>query len=235
MAILVVSCTSEPGSIPDQSLVETALAQLVATAAEETASAGNQIVLTTETIEIITQTPSVEDTKENNSSRDNEFALNYLTSQNSGDVTVEIGRVLIGDKDYIEEAIDIDFDECPEFQDKPVVGEIIFIVTNNTNQVITIYPDRGTVVIGSEQIDLFDFSLCGAVIGEDIGGDFFPGVTAIGGLWFGIKRSSVNDVTNMIVSIDAPRNQEYDELGPDYYLDLDLSNHVFEEYPPELK
>lgn len=224
-AVLLVSCGGSPAATPDQALVETAKAQIMASAMET----ANAELLATNT-PISTQLPASAESPP----PDKQFALNYLGSQDRGGVVVEIARVLVGDKVAVGNDINNSFDYCEAFKSTTVVVEIVFRVTNNTDQVISIYPDQGTVVIGNEQINLIDFLFCGQ-FGDDFSGDIFPGVTAIGGMWLGIKRSSVADVNSMIISFSGPSDQNYNSLGPDYYFELDISNHIFEELPAELQ
>ena len=92
---------------------------------------------------------------------------------------IEIVRVLIGTKDAVEEITGNDFSELDD-----VVGELFFKITNDTDVTADVYPDQGTVQIGSEQIELSDY-LYFATVGEDVGGEIYPGVTKVGGIWFG--------------------------------------------------
>ena len=75
------------------------------------------------------------------------YAWNYLASQDSGGLTVQIARVLIGEKS----AVGIDFSNGGTytlFDDKPVVAEIDFIISNKTDKTINIYTDQDMVVAG---------------------------------------------------------------------------------------
>ncbi len=223
--VLLVSCGGSPAATPDHALVETAKAQIMASAMET----ANAELLPTNT-STSTQLPASTESLPS----DKEFALNYLGSQDRGGVVVEIARVLVGDKVAVGTEMGNNFNDCDAFKSTTVVVEIVFKVTNNTSQVISIYPDQGTVVIGNEQTDLVDFLFCGE-FGDSFSGDIFPGVTAIGGMWLGIKRSSVADVNSIIISFGGPSDKNYNSLGSDYYFELDLSNHIFEEYPTELQ
>ncbi len=163
------------------------------------------------------------------------FAQNNLGYQESGGIIIEVAHVLIAEKDFGFQLMGDDFNTITEFQDKLAVGRIILKVTNQTDQVLKVYPDQGYIIIKNEQIELFDYALAGAGFGEDIGGEIFPGVTQIGGLWFGIKRTPYDQVNQIVVAIDAPWDDSYDVLGDDFYFTIDLSDHVYEELPDELK
>ncbi|MDH5508085.1 MAG: hypothetical protein OEZ02_12760 [Anaerolineae bacterium] len=158
------------------------------------------------------------------------IAINFGAQQESGGLLVEIARVLIADKTALEQ----DFDLIGIFEDKPVVGEIIFKITNNTEGILTIYPEQGVVIIGTEQINLGDFYFA-TKFGDAISGDIYPGVTVIGGLWFGIKRSSVSAIHSLTIAFDAPINIEYETIGENFQFEVDLSKQTYEELPDELR
>jgi hypothetical protein len=180
-----------------------------------------------------TPTTAQTETATNLGAGGNIFALNYLGSQTSGGVTIEIARVLFGDKDVTNAAVGGVFDQFDNFQDKTVVVEIIFKVTNSGTQVASVYPDQGTVVVGSEQVSLFDYFMTES--GESFSGDIFPNVTLIGGLYFGLKKSQVAEISQMTIAIDGPFDSNFNKLGQDFYFQIDLSNHVFQDLPDELK
>lgn len=159
------------------------------------------------------------------------FALNNLGVQSSGGLEIEILRVLIGEKGALE-ARGFDFFAAGAFDDKPVVGEVVFRVTNTTDEVLNVYPDQGTVVVNNEQIDLAEYMFYS--FGDDVGGEIFPGVTSIGGVWFGLKRVNVQDADRMIIAIDAPHTNNLDSVGEGYYFEPDVSNHVFEPMPESM-
>ena len=163
------------------------------------------------------------------------IALNFLGEQESGGVTIEIGRVLVGDKALLEYDLGKTF-SADIFADKDVVGEVIFVITNNSDQTVNLYPLQGSAQIGSEQIDLLDYAFADVQFGENIDGELFPGVQKIGGLWFGIKRSSLDEINQITFRITAPTSSDtYQRLGEDYEIAVDLSNRTFEPLPEELK
>lgn len=45
----------------------------------------------------------------------------------------------------------------------------------------------------------------------------------------------MSEVQSMIVAIDQPRDDDGNRIGEDFYIELDLSNHVFEPLPDEFK
>jgi hypothetical protein len=163
------------------------------------------------------------------------IALNYVAEQDSEGVVVQIGRVLVGDKEYVQATTSNSYD-ADIFADKDVVAMLIFSITNNTDKTVTINPFMGSVQINTEQIDLFDYSIRNFTFGDQLSGEIFPGVTKIGGIWFGIRRSQLEDIQDMTVRIEAPRDaSDFSRLGPDYELRIDLSRRVFEELPADLR
>ena len=110
----------------------------------------------------------------------------------------------------------------------------IYVTPNTTDKKIVVFPDLSTVVINDEQIYLWEWPHS-SYVGEGVSGEIFPGVTLIGGTWFGIKRSEVPDINKIIVSFRGPNDGEsYESLGPDFYFDIDLAEHIWEEIPEDL-
>lgn len=163
------------------------------------------------------------------------IALNYVAEQESGGIIVQIGRVLVGNKGDVEATTGNNFEQAGEFADKDVVAELVFVITNNSDQTVDIYPDQGTVQVNSEQIELLDYAFSGASFGDDLGGEIFPGVTKIGGLWFGIKRSTLEDIDGMIIRFGGPHGADsFESLGPDFEIVVELSDRAYEPIPEEL-
>lgn len=157
------------------------------------------------------------------------ISKNYVASQDSGGVILEVARVLIANKD----AVDIDFSDEELFDDKLVVMEIIFRLVNNTDETIEINIHRGLIAVNSEQVQLNDYWL-NTDFGDDFYEDQLPGVTAIGGYWVGLKRTAVEDVTKILIRIDHPTDTDYNRLGPEYIFEIDVEDWGWEELPEEL-
>lgn len=158
-------------------------------------------------------------------------AKNYIGSQESGGVILEIARILIAQK----EAIDEDFSRSELFDDKPIVVEVILKIINNTDKTVTVYADQGKIAVNGEQIELFDYALEGARFGDDLGGEILPGVTVIGGIWIGVKRTPFDDINKIIIQISSPRDADYHELGPEFNITVDVVDWGYEEVPDELR
>jgi hypothetical protein len=158
------------------------------------------------------------------------FAWNYLATQESGGIMLEIARLVIADKQTIGQ----DFDKYGKYEDYTIVGEIVFRVTNQSDKTISVYPDQGTVIVGSEQISLIDFMMLGT-FGDDLGGEIYAGITKIDGIWFGIKRTPIDEIKSITIIIDAPNDDNFNTLGEKFNIVIDLSVRKNEPLPDELK
>jgi len=149
---------------------------------------------------------------------------------------VEIVRILIGESEILDSQLVSETLELSEaLLDKPVVGWLVFSITNNSGYGIHLHPRRGTVLINGEQIELKDYESYTSV-SDNFDGAYFPGEQVIGGgVWFGIESSEVDEITEMTIMMHGPHFIEKDEYGESYYFVLDLSDHVFEELPEDLK
>ena len=163
----------------------------------------------------------------------NYFAWNYLAGQESGGLQVEIARFVLADKTAVDEDLTAG-GLTTIFDDRPVVGEIIFIITNPTQRIISVYPDQGKVIGGGEQIDLLEFASA-AEFGDNFSGEIHPGVTVIGGIWFGFKRTPIDRITSVTIVFNAPHNQNFDSLGPGFKIVLGLNDRQNQPMPDELK
>jgi len=164
---------------------------------------------------------------------ENEFGWNYLASQDSGGVIVQIARVLFGNRAAMPP--DFRFDEIELFQDRPVVGEIVFIVENSTPSTVQIYPNEADVLVGAEQINLLEFAFPETQFGDEFSGDIPSGARVIGGIWFGLKRTPLEQINSMTIAFESPGNETSYSLGPDYNFVLDLSIKKHDPIPDELR
>jgi hypothetical protein len=224
LALFISACAAPETQVNPQAAQETAFAMAWTTVAQTQASMPT--TLPTETmLPPATETPSSVfkqgDTRK--------YSWNYLGSIDSGGVAITIGRVVIAEKD----AMAIDFSKGKIFDDKPVVAEVMFIIENKTSGMISVYPDQGKIMVGSEQINMMDFSFAGTSVGGVYSGDILPGAKLIGGLWVGFQRTPLNDINSMTIFINAPHDKDFNSLGQDYTFNLDLSQKQFVEYPAE--
>ncbi len=235
--VILSSCSSSESSIA------TAVAETLAFQSEKAIPRIEPTLVTTPAIvptnTDVPPTSTILPTATNTSSPavtspESKFAWNFLGEQESGGVKVEIGRVLIAEKSAIDQDFSKDGKDTT-FDNRLILAEIIFIVSNNTDKVISIYPDQGKVIASGEQVDLVDFLWAGTNIGDNVSGEIYPGVTVIGGLWFGFKRISLSDIQEMTIVFDAPTDENYNTLGTDFKFVLDLSDRKFEPLPEEFK
>jgi len=158
------------------------------------------------------------------------YAWNYPQALEANGLVIQIGRVLLAEQGTFDDDV---FKE-PYFQDKPVVVEIIFVVQNKSNGTMSVFPEQGLVTVGGEQVDLYEASLY-ARTGESVDGEILPGITKIGGVWFGLRRTALEDVQRMQVIIGAPYDVNSNIAAAEYHFDLDLSDRKTEDFPDELK
>lgn len=165
-----------------------------------------------------------------------EYSWNFLASQESGGVTITIGRVVVAEKSALPKDLIDTLNTNPLLADKELVAEIVFVVENKNSSIAGVYPYFGKVLLGSEQIELMDFWSSGTSISEaPYGGDVLPGARLIGGLWFGLSRTNIDDINSMTIYIDGPHDSNFNTLGDAFNFTLDLSQKQFAPYPDELK
>jgi hypothetical protein len=230
ISILIVSC-SAPKEAPPTADMNAIFTEAAATAwgvVTETARANIPTVAPTEILQPTQAAPI---------STEREWAKNYLGGQESGGVIIEVARVYVGYKsDILQNMPDMaKYDKYVSgWADLEVLGELVFKITNNSGVNVNLYLNQGSVQMRDEQISLLDYAITG--FGDDLGGEIYPGVTKIGGLWFGIKRSIPTEITQIIFRANGPSSTTaLERLGPDYEIVMDVSQHVWEEYPDELK
>jgi hypothetical protein len=166
----------------------------------------------------------------------NSFALNNVATQERGGVVVEVPWVLLGDKQVFANAKSEDVVIDSEiFTDKPVVAWVVFNITNNSGKGIHLHPRRGTILVNDEKIALAEYDSYTSV-DEKFDGGYYPGEKVIGGgVWFGIEHSEVSEINQMIIIMHGPHFPDEDVYAKEYYIVLDLSEHIYEEIPDYLK
>jgi hypothetical protein len=162
------------------------------------------------------------------------FALNALTSIEQSGLAIDVARVGFFSRQWLLTADgEASFVTKSQFDGVDVFGEIILRMTNTTDGKLMVYPDQGTIIIGNEQIELSD-ARTGIGGLDDLGGDIFPGVTKVGGVWFGVRRSTFEQITSVLFAFKAPFNADFRRTGEDFEIVLDVSNHEFQPYPDDL-
>jgi uncharacterized lipoprotein YajG len=231
LAVLVVFLTAcgtpavptEPALSQNQ-LMETALVQAVGSLTAAAPSPTETIIPNATPEALTTQTLEGE-----------VYAWNYLASQESGGVVITIARVLLTRHDAnpkIKESLATN----QILSNKPVIMEVIFIVENKTDKMVSVYTNQGKILAGSEQINMLDFAMAGSNIIGTYSGDILPGAKLLGGIWVGFERVSIEEINSVTIFIDGPSDaQSFSNIGPDYNFVLDLSERKFEEMPAELR
>jgi hypothetical protein len=163
------------------------------------------------------------------------WARNFLGSFDSDGVNIEVVRILVGSKasmaDVEWSALD---DRIEGWSEIEVVGEIVFRVTNNTEQAIRVPLREGTLQIGTQQIDLADFF--GTGFGDDFSGEILPGEARVGGQWFGIRRLAPEEVVRISYRSPAVVDSRTSRIvGPAGTITMDLTFHVWEDFPSEIE
>ncbi len=167
---------------------------------------------------------------ESHSIAENLWAINYAGMEQSGPITIEIGRILVGN------VAEIPLDFASLEWDTDVVGEIVFIVRNEGDSSVNVYPlAEGTLQIGQEPFELFEYFWMAPIGPDDVDGEILPGETKIGGAWFPIYGSQPGEITEIIFRTDFPADSNsYDQLGPGFEIVIPITDPGWEEYPEEL-
>ena len=179
--------------------------------------------------------PDATPTAEANIADGDVFAHNYLGLVQTGDLEIEVLRVFVSPLAFQEPEFQEAIQRFSAFDGADVVSFIALRIRNNGEKTLNIYPDQGDMQINAEQIDLFSYALSSS-LGDDLGGEIFPGAEKIGGFWFGISRNAPVEIETMILRFDGPSDADsYSRVGPDVELVLDFAEHRFDEIPLELE
>lgn len=170
-----------------------------------------------------TATPSPEPTEETQTGPGK--AANFVATQERDGLVLELARVYCLSPEGFLELQQIS--TLPEeFEESAAVCEIILRITNNTEETIAIHPAQGQVIVENEQLEPYDFR---AYIGEDIDGDIYGGVTLVGGYWFGVKRSTWEEINTLRYVV-----RDHRRGSPEFDLQVDMSDWGFEPMPEDL-
>jgi len=160
-------------------------------------------------------------------------ATNYAGKQEKNGIEIEIIRAGFFDKSFIEDELGEKFPE--EFDNVKTVGEIIVGIANNSKQMISIYPDRGPVIVGDEQINPYDDYYFRLLDLEDITDDIYPGVKRIGGFWFGVNRTNWDEITEVTYVINRIYDKEGYGMDLEFSFDINFTGKGFEPLPEILE
>ena len=145
-------------------------------------------------------------------------------TKESGGVVLEVERVRIYELAAGAAAIP-ELQQAMEtttvFEGAQLIGAITIKVTNNTDRKVNIYPDQGTVVVGSEQVNTEVF------LSDNVGGEFFPGVVKDGAVVFLLSRTSWADVAGGVSLLYEVRGSndaaDFSRLGEDLLFEFALT------------
>lgn len=138
-------------------------------------------------------------------------------TQDRGGVTITVKGAGLTDWAAVKDTPDLAImSNTDGMKDATVLGAITVVVTNTTPSKINVHPGQGTVVIGSEQIELTGFMF----FGDNVGGTLLPGVTKDGTLLFALSRTPWADIANgakIIYEIGAPSDESFAFLAKEPY------------------
>jgi len=158
-------------------------------------------------------------------------AKNYVVSEEDGGVLVEVARIVIAPKS----AFDQDLFDDEIYDDKSTIVEFTFRLVNSTNEVIKFGYSSLTASVNGEQIVFSDYSWRGE-FGDELDNDILPGSYLIGGMRTGIKRSSWDEVTQMVILVEAAYNSStYKDVTKDFLFTIEVSDWTYEPLPDELR
>ena len=156
---------------------------------------------------------------------------NNVASQVSADVTIEIMRILIADRSAIPSAIA----DNPVYNNAQTFVEFVFRVTNGSQIPVKMYVEQAKIAVNDEPINLAEYVESGVKLGDDLSGEYLPGVIAIGYIWVGVERTSWDQVKKILVKIDPPSDLEDNPLGPSYFFNIIVEGWNFEPIPTDFK
>ena len=226
----MVGCTP---SGPSESDIQTAIAQT-----QQANQSSSIVELPTDTQESIINPP--ETSKPTNTSKpvpnitptvdtSQIIAKNFVASQESGGVIVEIARILIGNRNVLEPWAEMDFSEFPNFIDRNVLVEVIFRITNTTDKIVLVYVTTdGSLVVNGEQVNFIDYSYT-AFDHFQMGLEIYSGATVTGGIWTGLESTPFDQINKIFIGFGGPLDfPKLTRLGGDYNFDIEVRDWDFD-------
>ena len=155
------------------------------------------------------------------------IAIAFPTSISfTDDFEIEIIRLVIGNKSFIESKTDHDFATYEYYNDSSLLGELIFRVLNNSGDEIFLDFQKGKIIVNSTEIELDIFEY--PVTGNMMSNNFSDGENQYGSIWFGIEGLSLDKIILLRFMADAPKNGNSNSLGDSIDITIDLSEHKYE-------
>jgi len=171
------------------------------------------------------------------------LSRNYIEMIDVYGMEVELTRLLIANKDILlqghpqikdDKIQSINF-SAPAFDDKPVVLELFFRMTNTSERIYTIWFYDTTLQAVGKQIRFEEFIDANAVISDNINTwtiDILPGSTINIGIWVGLEEENISDISQINILLDSPSylmsDGSYMNVGRKYYFTVDLTDWGFE-------
>lgn len=161
------------------------------------------------------------------------FAENYLATVEQDGITVELARVLIGNKETLA-GFGIDITEFDLVANDTYMGEVVWRITNNTDEAIRWQYDDIDARVNGRQIDLYDW-LFQIYFGEQPTDEIYPGSTIVGGVWFGLGETAPDDIETVSLILGRAINADFDYVSQPIIVDAELSEpHEWIPIPDEL-
>ena len=177
------------------------------------------------------------------------LSKNFIEMIDVYGVEIELTRVLVAEKDILlqdhpqlkDENIRPANFSAPIFDDKPVVLELFFRMTNTSERIYTIWFYDTFVQVNGKQSKFEEFIDNDAVIADNINTwtiDILPGSTISIGIWVGLEATDVSEISQINILMDSPSYEladgSYMSVGRKYYFSLDLTEWGFEPFPAEI-
>ena len=125
-----------------------------------------------------------------------------------------------------------DNSEWGENSASDTVGEIVLKVTNNNDGAVQLNTfSEGVVLMIGQQINL-DYLTLGS---RDLDGDIFLGASIISFIWFPIRLTMIDEISNITYHVGEVWDAEtFRTIGSRIIVTTDLSEHIWEPLPKEL-
>lgn len=156
-----------------------------------------------------------------------EIARNHVGLYEQEGLTIEVSRVLFATKKTMQR-LGMDADsEGGNWAIADVFVEFVLIIRNESGKTLSLYPDQGTVLIGSYQVEM-GWETMNLLGYDSVGGDIYDGVVKVGGFWIPAPRLQLEDVETVVFRFDAAHDDSYENVGDDWIFEIDMSGRPWE-------
>jgi hypothetical protein len=159
------------------------------------------------------------------------YSWNNLATVQEGGVSVEIARLTVYDKSSLSKQEQKYF-ATNAFYGLNTICNLYFRITNNTDQIMSVYANQGLLVANGEQVQLSSFMY---TTSGTLGGEIFPGATISGVMTFGLKKVTPDTINGMTITFSPPSDKNFISYGLPYVFNLNLSQHEWVDKPDDLK